>query len=100
MLDIKKEEYLEIRSWTYGNIPLTDLKKWVDDCIAKGKENVRLEIGWWPYNNIDEIDLVAYKPQQGDNLGDKIILSGYKELQRNKHLYDSSPNENDYDWRK
>ena len=65
MVDLKKDEYLEIRSWTYSDIPLSKLKEWVDDCIAKGKKSVRLEIGWGPYSDIDEIDLVATNHSTG-----------------------------------
>ena len=62
MADIDKDNStLRMYDWTYKDIPLLELRRWIDAQIEKGNNNVNLEIGWGYYDDIDEIDLVAGK---------------------------------------
>lgn len=60
MANIKKENSeLSIYDWSYGNIPILDLKRWGDYQIEIGKNKVKMNISWGYYNDIDAIDIVA-----------------------------------------
>ena len=62
-MENNNEEVLDVYKWSYGSVPLSKLKEWVDQCIAKQMDSVRMEIGWWPYADIDELNLIGYKSQ-------------------------------------
>lgn len=50
---------LSIYDWNYGDIPILELKKWVDTQIANGKKTVRLDISWGYYDDIDGLHIEA-----------------------------------------
>ena len=60
MANINKDESeLSIYDWSYGDIPILDLKRWVDSQIEKGKNKVRLDISWGYYDDIDALEIIA-----------------------------------------
>jgi hypothetical protein len=57
----KNNDTLDIQGWSYGDVPLSELKQWVDTQIENGKNTVRLNISWGYYDDIDGLDIIAEK---------------------------------------
>jgi len=55
----KNKSVIEIQNWVYGDIPILELKRWIDTQIENGKNKITLDINWGFYNDIDSIDLNA-----------------------------------------
>ncbi len=52
---------LNIYDWSYGDIPILELKRWVDRQVEKGMNKVKLDINWGYYDDIDSLDIKAEK---------------------------------------
>ena len=57
----KDDSTLSVYDWCYYDVPLSELKKWVDAQIEKGMNAITVEISWGYYNDIDAIDIIAKK---------------------------------------
>lgn len=57
----KNDSNLSIYDWSYGDIPILELKRWVDTQIEKGMNKVKLDISWGYYNDIDSLQINASK---------------------------------------
>ena len=55
----KNDSTISVYNWSYGNIPILELKRWVDAQIEAGKNKIRLDISWGYYNDIDELEIIA-----------------------------------------
>jgi hypothetical protein len=56
-----EQGYLDIYMWTWGKVPITELKEWVDAQIEKGETHVKLDISWGHYNDIDGLSIEVEK---------------------------------------
>lgn len=52
---------LSIYNWSYNEVQLVELKRWVDTQIEMGMKTVRLDISWGHYHDIDALDITAEK---------------------------------------
>lgn len=57
----KEDPRVNIYDWTYEEIPILELKRWVDKQIEMGMNNVSLDISWGYYNDIDCLTIEAKK---------------------------------------
>ncbi len=55
----EKEPRLSIYYWYDSDIPISELKDWVDAQMASGKTKVSLDISWGYYNDLDGLDQIA-----------------------------------------
>lgn len=56
-----EDKTLNLYDYTYEDLPILDLKRWVDKQIELGNNSIRLEISWDFYSDIDAIEIFAKK---------------------------------------
>lgn len=56
---VTKDNELSIFEWSFGSLPISDMKNWIDDQIETGKNKIKVDLYLGHDDKIDGIKLVA-----------------------------------------
>lgn len=56
---MEENNKISIYNWWHESVPISELKKWLDEQIKEGKNYVRMDLSWGYYNDISDVKLVA-----------------------------------------